>query len=261
MCHLPEKSAKIVTTAGQLSRAGIKRKNIPETEIFPMRIVAFGDIHMAAPACRNIPGAGDADLLIATGDLTNFGHVAQARTVVEELQRINPRLLGVIGNLDHFAINGYLDQLDINLHGQARLVGEEVYLLGVGGSNITPFATPTEYSEEELADILMRGHQQMLEMRARQDQQAFTPATILVSHAPPSNTGVDRLTNGRHVGSTAVRSYIERYQPALCLTGHIHEARGEDQLGITRIVNPGMLRDGGWVEITVNQSTLTVTLT
>jgi Icc-related predicted phosphoesterase len=41
------------------------------------------------------------------------------------------------------------------------------------------------------------------------------------------------------VGSTAVRDAIERYQPALSLHGHIHEARGVHWLGRTLALNPG----------------------
>jgi Icc-related predicted phosphoesterase len=41
------------------------------------------------------------------------------------------------------------------------------------------------------------------------------------------------------VGSSAVRDAIEKYQPLLVLTGHIHESRGVVKIGRTTIVNPG----------------------
>lgn len=226
-----------------------------------MRIIAFGDVHMSARMCRQIPGISSADLLIATGDLTNYGKKEDAKSVLEELLSINSRLLALIGNLDNFEINDYLEQLDLNLHGQARLVQGKICVIGAGGSNITPFQTPTEFSESEISENLMRGYTQGMEYIA-----LATPLhrckipMILISHAPPRGTRVDRLRNGRHVGSTAVRSFIEKYQPELCITGHIHEARGEDILGKTRILNPGMLQQGGWVDISLNASTLNATL-
>jgi uncharacterized protein len=43
----------------------------------------------------------------------------------------------------------------------------------------------------------------------------------------------------QHVGSAALRAFIERTQPALVISGHVHEARGTDQIGPTIAVNCG----------------------
>lgn len=48
--------------------------------------------------------------------------------------------------------------------------------------------------------------------------------TIYVIHCPPNKTSLDQLTDGSHVGSFAVRQFIEKYQPYLTLHGHIHES-------------------------------------
>jgi len=48
--------------------------------------------------------------------------------------------------------------------------------------------------------------------------------TIYVIHAPPFNTNLDIVTKGQHVGSKAVRKFIEGEQPLLALHGHIHES-------------------------------------
>lgn len=48
--------------------------------------------------------------------------------------------------------------------------------------------------------------------------------TIFVSHAPPYGTTLDVISNGAHVGSKAIREYIETNQPLISLSGHIHEA-------------------------------------
>jgi hypothetical protein len=68
--------------------------------------------------------------------------------------------------------------------------------------------------------------------------------TIYVLHDPPYGTALDTLWNGQHIGSMAVRRFIEQYQPPLVLSGHIHEApkvsgRITDQIGDTVCVNPG----------------------
>ena len=47
--------------------------------------------------------------------------------------------------------------------------------------------------------------------------------------------GVQKIS----VGSTAVRTIIQRYQPMLALHGHIHEAPGNVKIGRTLCLNPG----------------------
>jgi Icc-related predicted phosphoesterase len=65
-------------------------------------------------------------------------------------------------------------------------------------------------------------------------QETDLSRTILLFHTPPYNTGLDRAAlDGQkfdyvdldvHVGSIAVRRFIESRQPLLTLHGHIHES-------------------------------------
>ncbi|GAH46051.1 unnamed protein product, partial [marine sediment metagenome] len=142
------------------------------------------------------------------------------------------------GNFDRQEVEDYLTEQKISLHGHA-FIREDIGIFGVGGSNITPLNTPNEYEENEIASFILQGYQKIKDI----------PFKLFVSHAPPFNTKVDMLQSGRHVGSTAVREFIEKYQPDLCVTGHIHEAKGEDYIGRTLIINPGMLKNRGYVKI------------
>ncbi|MBI2651845.1 metallophosphoesterase [Candidatus Woesearchaeota archaeon] len=68
--------------------------------------------------------------------------------------------------------------------------------------------------------------------------------TIYVIHAPPLNTKLDIITAGVHVGSKAVREFIEKEQPLLTLHGHIHESPKmsgywQDKIGNTTCINVG----------------------
>jgi Icc-related predicted phosphoesterase len=68
--------------------------------------------------------------------------------------------------------------------------------------------------------------------------------SIHVLHSPPRDTRCDLTGGGVHVGSRAVRAHVERHQPPLVLSGHIHEsprASGawRDAIGRTPVVNPG----------------------
>jgi uncharacterized protein len=61
---------------------------------------------------------------------------------------------------------------------------------------------------------------------------------IFCPHAPPLGTACDRLASGEHVGSATVHAFVEHEQPDAVLCGHIHEARGEDAIGRSKVVNP-----------------------
>lgn len=63
---------------------------------------------------------------------------------------------------------------------------------------------------------------------------------ILLLHGPPHGLG-DRTKRGDHTGSPSLVTRIEEVQPKLVICGHIHEARGEYQLGPSRIVNVSQL--------------------
>ena len=186
----------------------------------------------------SIRDIGSADQVIITGDITNYGSSRDAETVLNRLRAFNSSILGVAGNLDQPDVARYLEDLGISLHGRGRTI-EGLGIMGLGGSNYTPFNTPYEFSEEELGAFLAAGFVQL------ENVQNF----ILVSHTPPVRTNTDRLADGKHVGSRAVRTFIEEKQPFLCLSGHIHESRGQDTIGRTLVLNPGMMKDGGYIEV------------
>jgi Icc-related predicted phosphoesterase len=203
-----------------------------------MRIIAFGDIHMNPGDVENIPGIHSADYIIITGDITNFGFRSDAEKVINTLMTVNANILGVAGNLDQPDVARYLEDIGLSLHGRGKII-DSMDIVGLGGSNYTPFNTPNEFSEEELSDLLATGISQVGDVKCH----------ILVSHVPPFQTKVDKLLNGSYVGSTAVRTYIEEKQPLFCLSGHIHESRGQDYIGRTMVLNSGAIRDGGYIEI------------
>lgn len=226
-----------------------------------MKIIAFGDIHMATTEALNIQDIEAADLVLLSGDLTNYGGKSEIKTVLDFILRLNDRVFAQFGNIDTAEVNDYLENCGINLHGQARLFQGKICLVGIGGSNFTPFDTPSEFSERDLLNLGERAFVDALQLiDLAQPLYKRKIPTILVSHSPPFNTTVDRLKNGRHVGSKAVRTLIEKYRPNLCITGHIHEAKGKDKIGHTPIYNPGMLRSGGWLTIQLNNSELEITL-
>jgi Icc-related predicted phosphoesterase len=214
-----------------------------------MRIIVFGDVHMDLGNFSRIPAVEVADSVIITGDITNYGSRQAAREIIAAVRKVNDHIVALAGNLDNKDVADYLEEEGISLHGRGQRFGR-IGIFGVGGSNPTPFNTPIEYSEEELQSFLAQGYEQV----------KTAPHHILVSHAPPLKTKTDRISSGVHVGSTAVRAFIEEYQPAFCLCGHIHESRAQDRIGNTQIINPGMIKDGGWIEITADSDAVNASL-
>ncbi len=80
---------------------------------------------------------------------------------------------------------------------------------------------------------------------ALEDLEARAGAEALyVLHSPPRDTLCDMIRARTHVGSRAIRSFAERRQPPLILSGHIHESPRvsssyRDAIGRTVVVNPG----------------------
>lgn len=68
--------------------------------------------------------------------------------------------------------------------------------------------------------------------------------TIIAMHPPPRDTELDVLYDGNHVGSRSLRAFIEKNQPYLVLSGHIHESptmsgKIKDKIGKTICIQPG----------------------
>ncbi len=215
-----------------------------------MKIVAFGDVHMAT---RNLERMGDVmrdcDLVILSGDLTNFGGPDQMRIVLDAVRRACPNILALPGNLDRRETIPFLEAEGIALHGKGRVI-DGIGVFGCGGSNITPFKTPTELTEDEIYAALCAGYEQTGGKR---------PA-LMICHPPPINTKCDRILSGKSVGSAAARRFIEEFKPDICISGHIHESAGEDAIGQTRIFNAGPFKGGGYIVVTGGEPGLSARL-
>jgi len=226
-----------------------------------MRLLAATDVHSATDTfSRILADAGPVDLVLLGGDLTNFGSPKDAEAVVRLAQEkkgdrhrlpVGPSgaahkrsqspffagVLAVAGNCDSAAIDAHLAELGVSLLRRGVVIGN-VGLVGL--SAMPPWQrTMYHFSEEELAEILEAGHRQVAE----------TERLVVLSHAPPYGTRVDRTLFGRHVGSTALRTFVERARPELVVCGHIHEARGVDRLGRTTLVNCGPAAKGYYAVI------------
>ena len=205
-----------------------------------MKIISFGDIHEDLNNLTLLKNEMEsADLVIVTGDLTNFNGRKEAERVIDEIMKYNENVLAQLGNLDQPEVNDYLTEKGINLH-RNGFIRDDIGIFGVGGSNLTPFNTPTEFSEDEIETFLLEGIDKVKDAKFK----------IMVPHMPPKDTKIDIITAGAHAGSQSVSNFIFKHKPDIALSGHIHEARGSDTIENTLAFNAGMFREGGYVIIT-----------
>ena len=207
-----------------------------------MLIAYVVDVHDRFEAVpESIADIGEVDLLVVGGDITTGGTPDDAEAAIERWMPLAPRLLALAGNMDSAAIDARLADLGVGLDASGVVFGD-VGVCGVSAAPISPLHTPYELDDEELMRRIESAFAAVAGCRVR----------IFCPHAPPEGTACDKLRNGRHVGSVVVRRIVEREQPDLVLCGHIHEARGVDEIGPTRIVNPGPVSAGHYVVVGVD---------
>ena len=183
---------------------------------------------------------GPVDVLVIGGDITTFGTPDDAERAVGAWRPLAPTLLAVAGNCDSPEIDARLAELGVSLDARG-VVLDGVGLFGVSAAAHSPLHTPYEVPDEELG---RRAEAGLADVEGAQ-------VRIFCPHSPPYDTACDRIRSGRHVGSEALRAFVDREQPDLLLCGHIHEARGTDEVGRTRVVNPGPVAAGHYALVEV----------
>lgn len=189
-----------------------------------MKLLVFSDIHSDARALERLM-AIEADYYFCAGDLVNFSRGLDA--MGEILKKRGERVYVIPGNHESAQqVTDLCARFGLNDFHGGRIELGGFHVVGLGYSNITPFETPGEYTEEELETRL-------------HEFDGLKPM-IAICHVPPRGTTLDRITNLRHAGSTAMRDFVRREQPRFFFCGHIHEAAGaQEKLGETSALNVG----------------------
>ncbi|VVB66442.1 Calcineurin-like phosphoesterase [Candidatus Gugararchaeum adminiculabundum] len=185
------------------------------------KILAFADTHadeLFLDRLRQRVAKHKYDFFLVDGDLTARGPVSYALEMIEILGA--EKTFVVHGNMDDKKVIDAIE--NVSVHARKKQLGKLGYeIAGFGGSNPTPFGTPSEYVEEGIASAL--------------EGLNITPKTILMTHAPPYGY-FDEVRENLHVGSKAILKIIEEKMPILNVCAHIHETEGIEKLGHTTIV-------------------------
>jgi putative phosphoesterase len=206
-----------------------------------MRIIAFTDIHGSYEKAADILSKESRfDVVVIGGDLTTNGTVDEATSAIRRFQLFRKPVLAVAGNMDSPSFDAPFVRLGVNINAKGFVL-EDVGFFGIAGSPFTPMHTPYEISEEEIQRRAEAGWRDVQSTRWK----------VFVPHPPPRDTKLDKIFLGKHVGSTAVREFVYRNQPDVLICGHIHESRGLDTLGKTKMVNCGSAGRGSYAVIEI----------
>jgi putative phosphoesterase len=209
-----------------------------------MKLIAFSDIHSSYEQVIEIlrKESGYEAILIA-GDLTTVGSAAEAESALKQFADFGVPIFMVAGNMDPIGVQQVLEDSDVSVTGKGKMFNN-IGITGIGGCPKSIMRTPNEFSEEILFQTADEGFAQLMDAQQK----------ILISHSPPYNTEVDKVFLGRNVGSKAVREIIEKYQPDVVICGHIHESKGIDKIGKSKIVNCGPASKGNYVIINISNT-------
>jgi len=198
-----------------------------------MRFLVLSDIHGDVPKIECLDEEfARADAVLFAGDFSRFEETSTAQDVLNTLVKKHDTLFCVLGNCDEKSFLNELEQLDVSVQGDL-VFRDGLAFAGSGGGLRFTGVTPFERTEEDL----------MSDLRIVNEKDNCGNLILLIHH-PPYGTKLDTINGDVHVGSKAVRTFIEKYKPLALVSGHIHESFAVDTIGNTVLMNPGALTEG-----------------
>ncbi|MDP3765496.1 MAG: metallophosphoesterase [Nanoarchaeota archaeon] len=193
-----------------------------------MKLLAFTDIHGSLLALRRIEHKAKTqkpDLLVCAGDVSIFEHGIVS--IIRRLNKLNKKIVMVHGNHEDGSTFRKLSKLFKNvifIH-KNHFIKNNTLFLGYGGGGFS---------------IVDKGFEKIAHTKFKKIiKNNKDKKIILVTHAPPYKTRLDKLVGG-HCGNKSIRHFVEKNKIDLLICGHLHENFGkEDKIKRTKIINPG----------------------
>ncbi|MFH1663359.1 MAG: metallophosphoesterase [archaeon] len=197
-----------------------------------MKILVLSDIHSRKESLEKLlseAGKKEIDLVIAAGDLTNFGGQAETEKIIEKIKKLNKKIFAIPGNLDTKESILFLEKEGISIHSKKEKYNEFTFI-GFGGA--TDCMGEIIFTEKELYESL----KELM-------QETGKEKVFLITHSPPKNSLLDKNVSGKHIGSDAIRKIITEFEPEFSVSGHCHESFGKEKIGKTTCINPGAVKE------------------
>lgn len=158
----------------------------------------------------------------------------------EKLKDSKAKIFMAPGNDDPMEMDAILESSKVMKSAAMKnldVLGYEMITLA--HTSPTPWDTPREWSEEEMAKNIDKLAGTIKNMERAIFNFHDPPYGTMLDYAPKLREMRQSAGETEHVGSTAVSEAIKKYQPFLGLHGHIHESRAAQKIGRTFCVNPG----------------------
>jgi uncharacterized protein len=206
-------------------------KEKPKNPKKKFKILAAGDFHGDSKITKELAERAQkekVDLVILTGDLTS---PVETKNLLKPFIDRKERVVFVPGNWDSSETINFLSHLyGIKNLGEKYARYDNVGIFGIGSPD-----WEMELDEEKAYNKLKKDFEKIKDLEKK----------IMVSHLHAAGT---KSEFSGVAGSTALRKAIERFQPDVFLSGHIHEGEGlYEKIGKTRVFNVG--RKGKIIEL------------
>jgi Icc-related predicted phosphoesterase len=205
-----------------------------------MKIAAVGDLHVTeekvAPYAATFERAsGESDVLILCGDLTNFGKIAEAEILADDIAKCTVPVLGVLGNHDYECGNHeevvrilreagmiVLDEQAHEIDG-VGFAGVKGFLGGFGRGELAPFGEPEVKAFVDVANNEARKLENAL-------RSLRTEKIVAVLHYSPvaGTLEGEPIEIWQYLGSARLADALDRFDNiAFAVHGHAHHGTYE----------------------------------
>jgi len=158
----------------------------------------------------------------------------------DKLKDSKAKIFMAPGNDDPMEMDAILESSKVMISAAMKnldVLGYE--MITIAHTSPTPWDTPREWNEEEMAKNIDKLAGTIKDMEHAIFNFHDPPYGTMLDYAPKLKDMRQSAGETEHVGSTAVAEAIKKYQPFLGLHGHIHESRAAQKIGRTFCVNPG----------------------
>jgi len=195
-----------------------------------LRILAAGDIHGDTRLARQLAEKAEREkvaLVILTGDITG---IIETQNLIKPFTDRKEKIVFVPGNWDSPETASFLSKFyGIKNIDDYYVKYKNVGIFGAG--NAGTFSV----DEKRTFEKLKKNFKKVKNLEKK----------IMVTHFHAAGT---KSELSGFPGSSGIRRAIEKFQPDLFISGHIHELEGvEEKIGKTKVINVG--RKGKIIEI------------
>jgi Icc-related predicted phosphoesterase len=199
-----------------------------------VRIAAVGDLHCTSSGQGKLQSllrgiADRADVLVLCGDLTDYGHPAEAKVVAHELHALSLPVVAVLGNHDFESghqeeIQGILREAGVHL-----LDGDAIEIEGIGFAGVKGFAGGfgnmmlEPWGEVAMKRFVQEAVDEALKLEGALARLRMKHRIAVLHYAPVQDTVLGEPAEiFSFLGSSRLEEPLDRYKVTAVFHGHAH---------------------------------------